>query len=87
MVPLYAARDADLGHGDFVKVDCAARLSPEFLSRLGLAPYAKVLDLQERVRCRGCGVKGRAVVSVTWGSRSLDAMATRHSALVRGRAL
>jgi NAD(P)-dependent dehydrogenase (short-subunit alcohol dehydrogenase family) len=26
----------------------------------------KVLDLEERVRCRGCGVRGRAVVSIKW---------------------
>jgi hypothetical protein len=26
----------------------------------------KVLDLKERLRCRGCGAKGRAVVSIKW---------------------
>jgi hypothetical protein len=54
-----------------VKVEGAAcrhvaLLTPEFLHRLGLSPQAKVLDLKERVRCRGCGAKGRAVVSVKW---------------------
>ena len=53
MVPLYAARIEDLGPGDFVKVDCAAcehtgLLAPAFLSRLGLSPQDKVLDLQSR---------------------------------------
>jgi len=53
----------------FVKVDCAAchhvaLLTPEFLLRLGVNPWAKVLDLKERVRCRGCGASGRAVVSI-----------------------
>lgn len=71
MLPLYAARVGDLGPGDFVKVDCAAcdhtaLLSPEFLLRLGLDQHARVLDLKERVRCRGCGVRGRAVVSIKW---------------------
>ena len=71
MMPLYAARIEDLGQSDFVKVDCAAchhvaLLSPEFLLRLGLSPQAKVLDLKDRVRCRGCGAKRRAVVSVKW---------------------
>jgi ribosomal protein S27E len=64
MLPLYAARIEHLGQGDFVKVDCAAchhvaLLAPEFLLRLGLSPQAKVLDLKERVRCRGCGKRGR----------------------------
>jgi hypothetical protein len=54
-----------------VKVDCTAchhvaLLTPEFLLRLGLCPQAKVLDFKERVRCRGCGAKGRAVVSIKW---------------------
>jgi len=67
MLPLYAARIEDLGQGDFVKVDCAAcrhvaLLSPEFLLRRGLSLQTKVLDLKERVRCRGCGKRGRAVV-------------------------
>jgi hypothetical protein len=71
MQPLYLARIEDLGHGDLVKVDCAgchhvALLTPEFLLRLGLSPQVKVLDLKTRVRCRGCGAKGRAVVSVKW---------------------
>jgi hypothetical protein len=30
-----------------------ARLTPHFLLRLGFSPRAKVLDLKERVRCRG----------------------------------
>jgi hypothetical protein len=44
-----------------------ALLTPDFLLRLGLSPLAKVLDLRSRVRCRGCGATGRAVVSVKWG--------------------
>jgi hypothetical protein len=72
MVPLYAARIEDLGSRDFVKVDCAAcshpaLLTPAFLARLDLGPREKVLDLKDRVRCRGCGVRGRAVVSIKWG--------------------
>ena len=71
MLPLYAARIEDLGLGDFVKVDCAAchhvaLLTPEALLRVGLDPAAKVLDLKARLRCRGWGRKGRAVVSVRW---------------------
>ena len=73
MLPLYATRIEDLGQGDFVKVDCAAchhvaLLRPEALLRAGLSPAAKVLDLKGRLRCRGCGKKGRAVVSVKWRS-------------------
>ena len=58
MVPLYAARIEDLGPSDFVKIDCAAcsytaLLTPAFLARLGLEPRHRVLDLKDRVRCRG----------------------------------
>jgi hypothetical protein len=71
MVPLYAARIEDLGPGDFVKVDCAAcghtaLLAAAFLNRLGLSQRHKVLDLKDKVRCRGCDVRGRAVVSIKW---------------------
>jgi hypothetical protein len=64
------ARIEDLRQGDLVKVDCAAchhvaLLTPDFPLRLGLSPYAKVLDLKWRVRCRGCGARaGRRVDQV-----------------------
>ena len=32
-----------------------AMLAPAFVSRLGLERRVKVLDLKDRVRCRGCG--------------------------------
>jgi hypothetical protein len=68
MVVLYAAGIEDLGLGDFVKLDCAcgytALLTPAFLARLGLSPRHKVLDLKDHVRCRGCGARGNAVVSI-----------------------
>ena len=69
--PPPAARIEDLGHGDFVEVDCAAchhvaLLTRAALLRGGLSPAAKVLDLKGRPRGRGCGRKGRAVVSVKW---------------------
>ncbi len=75
MLPLYLARIEDLGHGDLVQVDCAAchhvaLLTPDFLLRLGLSGQAKVLDLKGRVRCRGCGARGRGVVSIKWRRQS-----------------
>ena len=62
MVPLYLTRIEDLGPGDLVKVDCAAcshtaLLSTTFLLRLRLNPREKVLDLKNRVKCRGCGAR------------------------------
>jgi hypothetical protein len=77
MVPLYLARIEDLGPGDFVQVDCAAcshtaRLTPAFLSRLGLSPEEKVLDFKDRARCRNCDLRGRAIVSIKWASQSAD---------------
>jgi hypothetical protein len=63
MVPLCAARIADLGLGDLVKIDCGAcshtaLLTPAFLDRLGLSPHRKMLDLQDHVRSRDCGARG-----------------------------
>jgi len=75
MLPLYLARIGDLGRGDLVKITCSAcdhvaLLAPEALIvRLGGDRWAKVLDLRERFRCRGCGRKGRAVVSIKWRQR------------------
>ena len=62
MLPLYAARIEDLGHGDLVKIGCAnchhvALLTQTALLRAGLSPAAKVLDLKGRFRCRGYGRK------------------------------
>ena len=75
MRPLYLARVWDLESGDIVKIDCAAchhvaLMTPAALLKLGLSPAAKVLDLTLRVRCRGCGARGRAAVSVKWGHQN-----------------
>jgi len=72
MLPLYSTRIEDLGSGDFVKIDCAAchhvaLLTPEALRRVGLSAAAKSSTSKGRLRCRGCGRKGRAVVSIKWG--------------------
>jgi hypothetical protein len=75
MPPLYLARIGDLGKGDLVKVTCGAcdhvaLLTPEsLLMRLGGNRGGKVLDLQDRLRCRRCGRRGRAVVSIRWRQR------------------
>ena len=63
------------GEADLVQINCAAchhvtLLAPEFPLRLGLSPQAKVLDLKGRVRCRGCGARERAVVSIKWPARA-----------------
>ncbi len=44
----------------------ARLLSPEFLLRLGLDQHARVLDIGPKVRCRSCGVRGKAVVLIKW---------------------
>jgi hypothetical protein len=66
-----AARIEDLGPRDFVKADCAAcshtaLLSTAFLSRLG------VLDLKDRMRCRGCGARGSEWFRSSGPSQSPD---------------
>ena len=70
MVPLYLARIEDLGPGDLIKIDCACShtglLTAESPLRLGRGNREKVLDLKDRVRCRRCSVRGRAVVSIKW---------------------
>ena len=70
MVFLYAARIEDLGAGDFVRVNCYARwhtalLAPALLSRLGLSPRHKVLDLKDRLLFPAA-VNGAAVLSRKW---------------------
>jgi hypothetical protein len=89
MQPLYLARIEDLGRSDFVKVDCAAchhvaLLTPGALLKLGLSLQTKVLDLTGRVRCRGCGAREGAVVSIKWGRQSGGA-ALDHGASQRAR--
>src|SRR5436190_22452950 len=59
------------------------------LLKLELSPHAKVLDLISRVRCRGCGARGRAVVSVKWArrngrSRCLPPVQPQHRMILRG---
>jgi hypothetical protein len=73
MVPLYAARIQDLGPGDFVKAECVACGHAELLvsdqlriKGLLLPPHTPVLDLEPRLRCRGCDARGRVMVSVRW---------------------
>ena len=70
VVPFYAARVADLGPGDFVRVECACghieRLTAVMLTAAGVAPDSKVQDLGYRMRCRECDEKGRAVISIRW---------------------
>jgi hypothetical protein len=40
--------------------------APQAAVRLIASGAMEVLDLKERLRCRGCGAKGRAVVSIKW---------------------
>jgi hypothetical protein len=37
------------------------------LATAGVAPYANVIDLSRRMRCRECDEKGRALVTIGWG--------------------
>ena len=76
MVPFYAARVSDLGPSDFVQVECACghteRLTVAMLTTAGVTPDSKVQDLGNRMRCRACDEKGRAVISIRWAAeRSL----------------
>jgi hypothetical protein len=70
MRPLYDARISDLGPGDFVRVECLCGhielLTAAMLATAGVTPDSKVLDLGDRLRCRECDERGRAVVSIKW---------------------
>jgi hypothetical protein len=72
MVPLYAARLSDLGPDDFLQVECACghleHLTAAMLTTAGVAPYTPVLDLKRRLKCKSCRWRGRAIVSVKWGT-------------------
>jgi hypothetical protein len=78
MQPLYLTRIEDLGHGDLVEVDCAAfaachhvaLLTPDFLLRLGLDPWAQGARPNGTRLVPRVGAKGRAVVSVKWGRQN-----------------
>ena len=77
MQPLYLARIEDLGHGDLVKVDCAAchhvaLLTPAFLLRLSISSRPKYSTSKSGFGDRGCGAKGRAVVSEKWGRQTKE---------------
>jgi hypothetical protein len=76
MKPLYAARMEDLGPGDYVKAECVACGHTELLASnqlrvrgLPLPPYVPVLDLEPRLRCRGCDTR-KAAVSIKWEQRA-----------------
>jgi hypothetical protein len=70
MVPLYAARIADLGAGDLVQIECTCGHvtlpTAPMLATTGATAEQKLLDLSARLRCRECDARGRAVVSVKW---------------------
>jgi hypothetical protein len=72
MRPLYDARVEDLGPDDRVLVECACghleHLTASMLTTAGVPPYTAVLDLRRRLKCRECRWKGRADVSIKWGS-------------------
>jgi len=73
VVPFYAARVSDLGPGDLVQVECVCghieRLTAAMLTTAGVGPDEKVQDLANRMRCRECDEKGRAVISIRWGAK------------------
>ena len=69
---MYTARIADLGPGDFVRVQCVACCRDELLvpdrlriKGVPLPSYKPVLDLEHRLRCRECDPRGRASVSIS----------------------
>jgi transcription elongation factor Elf1 len=72
MVPLYSARVDDLKTGDVVVIVCGscqhtAEISPSgLLHGLGLQLTDRILDLEPHFRCRPCGARKQATISVKW---------------------
>jgi hypothetical protein len=70
MRALHECRLEDMGRYDRVKVECqcgrTVLLPPSALD--DLTNYLPVLDLKPRLRCDGCGEKGKAEVSVIWAT-------------------
>jgi hypothetical protein len=70
MRTLHECRLEDIGRFDRVKVECqcgrTVLLPPSALD--GLPNHLPVLDLKPRLRCDGCGEKGKAEVSVIWAT-------------------
>jgi hypothetical protein len=70
VVPLYAARIADLGPGDLLVVECvcghAERLTARMLATGGAGAEDKIADLAPRLRCRECDDRGKVVMSIRW---------------------
>ena len=77
VVPLHAARLADLGPGDLIRVECyvcghnTLMEATSLSARLGSASHVR--DLALRLRCRECDIKGRAVVSICWSASNSNA--------------
>ena len=59
-----------LGPGDLVKIECICghteHLTATMLATAGVKPYETILDLQPKLRCRECDVRGKAVISIRW---------------------
>lgn len=70
---MYAARVCDLRPGDFVRIECICghdeMIPASALTQgLRLGTDERIADLAPRLRCRECDAKGKAVVSIKWGS-------------------
>ena len=59
--------------GDLVNVECVCGhselLTASMLASAGVKPYQHILDLQLKLRCRECDVRGKAVVTIRWGEK------------------
>ena len=70
MRALYEARLEDLRPGDLVQLECLCGhtelLTATMLATAGVKPYETILDLQPKLRCRECDVRGRVVISIKW---------------------
>ena len=67
----WEARVEDLGAGDLIKVECLGCGHVEMLTRAmlrtaGVSDNEQVRNLNRRLRCRECDVKGNADVSIQW---------------------
>jgi hypothetical protein len=73
MRALFEARLEDLRPGDLVKIECTCghteHLTATMLETAGVKPYETILDLQFKLRCRECDLRGKALISITWAEQ------------------
>jgi hypothetical protein len=65
----FQTRITDLGPGDVVRIECGrcrhtAKLAAQTLTAMGMSPEQKIAELNRRMPCGKCNVRGIAKVTI-----------------------